>query len=209
MLFPGRADYPLLDTSGLVLDPAFWPGYLFWAYDIGELMEMLDVDGADVDALSVKLTDPERWPHLRVPLREGGHLAVIYRNFPEDAGIDFERVGADGAPVTLASMEGDQPVGVLEWDELVGIATTAPRRSGVVLPMARFLLLLPLLAEAPEDAADQVRRSFRPRTGYGRQLVEVACALLEEHRLWPGGTYTRLWGEDRDGQPAQSTSDAT
>lgn len=207
MLFPDRADYPLFDAAELVHEPACWPCHLFLAYDTRELMAMLDVDGADVDALSVRLEDPERWPYFEVPLRAGGHLAVIYRNSPEDAGIDFERAGADDVPVNIASLEGDPPGGVLAWDELITIATTPPRRPGVVLPVARFLLLLPILADAPDDAVERVRSSFRPRSRYGRSLLDVACAVVDERREVPGGAYTKLWGRDVDGHPTQLTGD--
>ncbi|GAA1403952.1 hypothetical protein ACFQZ4_50560 [Catellatospora coxensis] len=180
MEFPSRADYPLVDAEGLLQNPAFWPLHLHWAHDIHDLMSRLDVDGGDMDVLADQLIDPERWPFFRLPTADGGELVIIYRNFADDSGIDFERHQADGAITNLAAIEGDWPARVFDWDELLQIATNPRRGAGVTEPVDRFLLLLPLLADAPGDASDQVRRAFGARTA----LAETAGAILERSPHW-------------------------
>ncbi|WP_155385223.1 hypothetical protein [Catellatospora paridis] len=91
MEFPTRADYPVINAEALLQNPAFWPLYLHWAHDMSNLMSRLDVDGGDMDVLAEQLNAPEQWPVFRVPTDDGNKLVIIYRNFEDDAGIDFER----------------------------------------------------------------------------------------------------------------------
>jgi hypothetical protein len=157
------------------------------------LMAKLDVDGADVDALGDWLRDPDRWPILRIPLDQGGCLALVYCNFPDDAGVNLERVSADGAHAWLATQHDEPMSRILSWDEVMDIATRVPRRRGVVLPVARLLLLIPFLTESPKDGAAQIRSRIRPRTPLARQLTDIACTVLPGPAQWEEVYYTRLW----------------
>ncbi|MDI1461399.1 hypothetical protein QEZ54_10500 [Catellatospora sp. KI3] len=183
MLFR-RADFPLVRSDDLADEPGFWPHYLGWAHDERQLMSMLEVDGADSDAMWERLRDPEQWPVLRVALAEGGHYAVYWRNIPGDLGVDIERLSAGRALTRVADLADGRPVGLLEWDDLLEIAATAPRRSGVLHPLRRLLLLLPLLGAAPEDAHLVVRKTFLPRHRADRLLLDAAVAIMQNWSHW-------------------------
>ncbi|MFI2641938.1 hypothetical protein [Streptomyces sp. NPDC018610] len=162
MVIEGYDDGPLAAGESLLVRPGFWSNHLLGICVVGAnaerpVPEWFGEDGADVDALSETLFDPERWPVFRVPGADGSEVVVVYRNLVGDYGTDFLLVhpGRNGAE-RIASWEGELSGSGLTWRELVRIADTpAPEAGGVDEPAARLLLLLPLLddLEVPEEAS--------------------------------------------------------
>lgn len=107
--------------------------------------ERFGEDGADVDALSEVLFDPDRWPVFRVPAADGPGAVVVYRNLPGDYGIDCFLTRPDrGCARQIAGREGERAGTGLTWLELIRIAgSPAPTAEGAEDPDARLLLLLP------------------------------------------------------------------
>ncbi|MEU2619437.1 hypothetical protein ABZ642_14955 [Streptomyces sp. NPDC007157] len=162
MLIEGYDYGPLEAGESMLACPGFWSNYLSEICAGGAtaerpVPEWFGEDGADVDALSETLFDPERWPVLRVPGADGSGVVVVFRNLVGDYGIDFLLI--DPSPSyaqQIVSWEGELPGSGLTWRELVRMADSpAPEADGVVEPAARFLLLLPLLndLEVPEEAS--------------------------------------------------------
>jgi hypothetical protein len=144
----------LVAGESLLARPGFWSNYLLAMCSDGAcgerpVPEWFGDDGADVDALSEVLFDPERWPVFRVPAKEGPGAVVIYRNMVGDYGTDYLLTDPDRAYVQqIASWEGDFSGIGLTWHELVRIADCPSRMAeGVQDTAARLLLVLPLLTD--------------------------------------------------------------
>ena len=161
MLIKGYDDGPLVAGESLLARPGFWSNHLLAMCSDGAcaerpVPEWFGDDGADVDALSEVLFDPERWPVFRVPAEEGPGAVVIYRNMVDDYGTDYLLTGPDRAYTPqIAGREGDVSGIGLAWNELVRIADhPSPEAEGVQDTAARLLLALPLLADLdlPEAA---------------------------------------------------------
>jgi hypothetical protein len=161
VLIKGYEDGPLVAGESLLGRPGFWSNYLMMCGDgpsaTRPAPESFGDDGADTDALSEALFDPERWPVFRVPAESGPGAVVIYRNLVGDYGIDYllTHPGRSHAQQT-AHWEGDLSGTGLTWHELVRLADSpSPTAEGVQDTAARLLLVLPLLSdwEVPEPAA--------------------------------------------------------
>ncbi|MFJ6614813.1 hypothetical protein ACIQPT_31570 [Streptomyces sp. NPDC091289] len=154
MLIKGYDEGPLVAGEPLLTRPGFWSSYLMTMGGAGTgverpVPEWFGDDGADTDAVTDILFDPERWPVFRVPAADGAGVAVIYRNLEGDHGIDYllTRPGRSCAERITGGDGGFSGTG-LTWHELVRFADSpAPAADGVLDSAARLLLLLPLLDE--------------------------------------------------------------
>lgn len=162
MLGKGYDVGPLVPGESLVVQPGFWSNYLLAMCSDGwcaerPVPEWFGDDGADVDALSEVLFDPERWPVFRVPAQDGPGVVVVYRNLDGDHGTDYLLTDPGRSSVEqIASWDGDFSGTGLTWRELIRIADSpACAAEGVQDTAARFLLLLPLLTDpdVPETAS--------------------------------------------------------
>ncbi|MFI7008878.1 hypothetical protein [Streptomyces sp. NPDC050145] len=157
MVIKGYDDGPLVAGESLLARRGFWSNYLMMCGDgSSPVPEWFGDDGADTDALSEVLFDPERWPVFRVPTEDGPGAVVIYRNLVGDYGIDYllTQPGRSHAQ-QIASWEGELSGAGLTWHELLRLAESPSPAEGVEDPAARLLLILPLLAdlELPESAS--------------------------------------------------------
>ncbi|MGW4567093.1 hypothetical protein ACWEN3_33440 [Streptomyces sp. NPDC004561] len=159
MLIEGYGGGPLVAGDSLVARPGFWSNHLWGpcCRDAGAEPEWFGDDGADVDALSEVLMDPERWPVFRLPVGGGHEVVVVYRNLDGDYGVDYLFTHPSwSTPRQVAAWEGDLNGGSLTWRELVRIVGSAGSAAGGIEDRdARLLLLLPLLVEhaLPDEAA--------------------------------------------------------
>ncbi|MFB6580667.1 hypothetical protein ACFCYC_25235 [Streptomyces sp. NPDC056402] len=155
MLLKGYDDGPLVAGESLLARPGFWSNYLMemcgeGASAVRPVPEWFGDDGADTDALSEVLFDPEGWPVFRVPAENGPGVVVIYRNLVGDYGTDY---------LLTHPGRGDLSGTGLTWHELVRLADSPPSAAeGVEDTAARLLLLLPLLTDSdvPESAPARV-----------------------------------------------------
>ncbi|MEU9999116.1 hypothetical protein [Streptomyces sp. NPDC050848] len=161
MLIKGYDDGPLVAGESLLARPGFWANYLLAMCSDGACAEQpapewFGGDGADADAMSEVLFDPEHWPTFRVPAEDGPGAVVIYRNLVGDYGTDYLLTHTDKIYAEqIASWEGDFSGTGLTWHELVRIADNpSALAEGVQDTAARLLLLLPLLTDPdlPEAA---------------------------------------------------------
>lgn len=151
MLIQGYDDGPLVAGEPLLARPGFWSNHLMAMCADGTcaerpVPEWFGDDGADSDALSETLFDPERWPVFRVPAADGPGVVVIYRNLVGDYGIDWliTHPGRRYAQ-QIANWEGHLSGSGLTWQELVRIADTPSCEvERVQDTAARLLLVLPL-----------------------------------------------------------------
>ncbi|MGW0782128.1 hypothetical protein [Streptomyces sp. NPDC002913] len=178
---------PLVPGESLLAQPGFWSNHLLAMCSDGGCVERpvpewFGEDGADVDALSEVLFDPEHWPVFRVPAGDGPGVVMIYRNLDGDYGTDH-LVTHPGAshPEQLASWDGDLSGTGLTWCELNRIADSPSLADeGVQDTALRFLLLLPLLTDpdVPETAS---ARLIAALTAIG--APQDAASLAAEHLL--------------------------
>ncbi|MEU0602127.1 hypothetical protein ABZ484_28370 [Streptomyces sp. NPDC006393] len=206
MLIKGYDDGPLVAGESLLARPGFWSNYLMAICGDGmsavrPVPEWFGDDGADTDALSETLFDPERWPVFRVPAADGPGAVVIYRNLVGDYGIDYllTHPGRSYAK-QIASWEGDLSGTGLTWPELVRIADNpSPAAEGVEDTAARLLLILPLLDDLDLPEAASARLSAALTTvGAPRDTVANTAGHLLPHlmkRSWHDPT----WGSPLSG----------
>ncbi len=162
MLIEGYDADALVAGESLLARPGFWSNYLLAMCSDGgcsqrPVPEWFGDDGADADALSEALFDPERWPVFRVSAETGPGAVVIYRNLDGDYGTDYLLAHPGRSYVQqIASWDGDFRGTGLPWRELVRIADSPSSGvEGVQDTAARLLLLLPLLTDpdVPDEAA--------------------------------------------------------
>ncbi|MEU3105566.1 hypothetical protein [Streptomyces griseoflavus] len=162
MLIKGYDVGPLVPGESLLAHSGFWSNYLLAMCSDGgcaerPVPEWFGEDGADVDALSEVLFDPERWPVFRVPAEDGPGAVVIYRNLDGDYGTDYLLTHPGRSyGEQIASWDGDFSGTGLTWRELIRIADSPSfAAEGVQDTAIRFLLLLPLLTDpdVPETAS--------------------------------------------------------
>ncbi|WP_406858787.1 hypothetical protein ABZO31_00440 [Streptomyces sp. HUAS MG47] len=140
--------------ESLLVHPGFWSNYLLAMCSDGgcaerPVPEWFGEDGADVDALSEVLFNPDHWPVFRVPADDGPGAVVIYRNLDGDYGTDYliTHPGRSHAE-QIASWDGDFSGAGLTWSELTQIADNPSLADeGVQDAATRLLLLLPLLTD--------------------------------------------------------------
>ncbi|MEU7086782.1 hypothetical protein [Streptomyces achromogenes] len=158
--------------------------------------EWFGEDGADVDALSEVLFDPEHWPVFRVPAEGGPGAVVIYRNLDGDYGTDYLLTPPGRSYAEpIASWDGDFSGAGLTWHELIRIVDSPSLADeGVQDTATRFLLLLPLLADpdVPETASARLIAALTT-TGAPHETVSTAAEHLLAHlarRPWHDPAWT-------------------
>ncbi|MFF3208976.1 hypothetical protein [Streptomyces sp. NPDC002962] len=206
MLIKGYDDGPLVAGESLLARPGFWSNYLLAMCGDGSsaaraVPEWFGDDGADADALSDVLFDPERWPVFRVPAEDGPGAVVIYRNLVGDYGIDYllTHPGRSHAQ-QIASWEGDLSGAGLTWDELVRLADSpSPAAEGVDDAAARLLLVLPLLTDSdvPESAPTRLSAALIS-AGAPQDTVFSTAEHLLTH-LTGGPHHDPAWGSPLSG----------
>ncbi|GAA5043490.1 hypothetical protein [Streptomyces similanensis] len=189
MLIKGYDVGPLVPGESLLDRPGFWSNYLLEMCSDGGCAERpapewFGEDGADVDALSEVLFDPERWPVFRAPAEGGPGAVVIYRNLDGDYGIDYllTHPGTSYAE-QVASRDGDFSGTGLTWRELIRMADSPSLADdGVQDTATRFLLLLPLLtdSEVPETASARLVAALAV-VGAPQDTASIAAEHLLTH----------------------------
>ncbi|QNP63487.1 hypothetical protein [Streptomyces genisteinicus] len=188
-----ESDDPLVAGEDLLTLPGFWLCHLGVLCPSGTRPETFGADAADADAAFETVMDEDSWPVFRIPFG-GGHTAVVlYRNFDDDAGVEFfvthpEWAGRQGH---LATIDGHPAGPGLAWPELRHIAHTPDAAApGVQDPHARLLLLLPVLGDTdlPDDAAAQVAASLTATGTPAGEAPALASVLLAHNPFWsPAG----------------------
>ncbi|MFB7452985.1 hypothetical protein [Streptomyces sp. NPDC056194] len=189
MLIKGYDVGPLVPGESLLARPGFWSNYLLAMCSDGgcaerAVPEWFGEDGADVDALSEVLFDPDRWPVFRVPADDGPGVVVIYRNLDGDYGTDYllTHPGRSYAE-QIASWDGDFSGTGLTWRELIRIADSPSFASeGVQDTAIRCLMLLPLLTDpdVPEAASARLIAALAA-VGAPQDTASIAAEHLLDH----------------------------
>ncbi|MER5986588.1 hypothetical protein [Streptomyces sp. NPDC001787] len=189
MLIKGYDDGPLVAGESLPARPGFWSNYLLAMCGDGACAEppapeWFGDDGADADAMSEVLFDPEHWPVFRVSAAEGPGAVVIYRNLVGDYGTDYLLTHPDkGDAQQIASWEGDFSGMGLTWRELVRMADNpSATAEGVQDTAARLLLVLPLLTDLdlPEAAPARLTAALTA-AGAPQDTASTAAEHLLAH----------------------------
>jgi hypothetical protein len=201
VLIKGYDVGPLVPGESLLGHPGFWSNYLLAMCSDGgcaerPVPEWFGEDGADADALSEVLFDPEHWPVFRVPAEGGPGAVVIYRNLDGDYGTDYllTHPGRSYAE-PIASWDGDFSGAGLTWHELIRIADSPSLADeGVQDTATRFLLLLPLLTDpdVPETASARLIAALTT-TGAPQDTASTAAEHLLVHltrRPWHDPAWT-------------------
>jgi hypothetical protein len=189
MLIKGYEGGPLVAGESLTARPGFWSNYLLAMCSEGAcaerpVPEWFGDDGADADALSEVLFDPEHWPVFRVPAEDGPGAVVIYRNLVGDYGTDYLLTHPESRYAQqIASWEGDFSGMGLTWHELVRIVDNpSPMAEGVQDTAARLLLVLPLLTDPdlPEAAPARLTVALTA-VGAPQHTASIAAEHLLAH----------------------------
>lgn len=189
MLIKGYDVGPLVPGESLLVPPGFWSNYLLAMCSDGGCAERpapewFGEDGADVDALSEVLFDPEHWPVFRVPAEDGPGAVVIYRNLEGDYGTDYliTHPGRSYAE-QIASWDGDFSGTGLTWPELIRIADNPSLADeGAQDTAIRLLLLLPLLSDPDvQETASARLITALTETGTPHNTAAIAARHLLAH----------------------------
>jgi hypothetical protein len=189
VLIKGYDVSPLVAGESLLARPGFWSNYLISTCSDGgcaerPVPEWFGEDGADVDALSEVLFDPERWPVFRVPAENGPGAVVIYRNLDGDYGTDYLLTHSGrSCAEQIASWDVDFSGTGLTWRELIRIADSPSfAADGVRDTAIRFLLLLPLLTDPdmPETASARLLAALAV-VGAPQDTASIAAEHLLAH----------------------------
>ncbi|WP_406112868.1 hypothetical protein [Kitasatospora purpeofusca] len=209
MLIPGHEDDPTTAGEHLLALPGFWAAYLLWlakGEDFDPEAALFGADGADADAACERLSDPTAWPVLRLPILHGHAILIVYRNFPEDMGVDYYLSHPNWDRTTpLANIEGHFSGPGLAWRELAHIARHPGDGPGITDPPARLLLLLPILGDAdlPADATVTIASALATIGTPSEARAALAEALLD-HPFWDG----QIWHLEGTGSPLSGGSPA-
>ncbi|MFI2210750.1 hypothetical protein [Streptomyces sp. NPDC020141] len=194
------ADYedgPLVDGSGFLDLPLFWPCHLGSGLVGEEAQEAaLGPDWDDAQDLCSRMFDAEEWPVFTVGLRSGHAVHVVYRNREGDRGVDYLLMHPSWQEaVTLAVDDGHFRGPGLCWPELASAADQAAP-TGVTDPDARLLLLFPMLGDAgvPESAAARLASALAALT-LAEDPARLARLLLRNQGQWESANWTRRDGE--------------
>jgi hypothetical protein len=186
MVIEGYDGGPLVAGESLVARPGFWSLHLWGPCcgDAGAEPEWFGEDGADVDALSEWLMDPERWPVIRVPVEGGHEVLVVYRNMAGDHGVDYlVRHPSRSAARHVAGGERHGGGDSLSWGELIHVVDRpGTAGEGIEEPDVRLLLLLPLLGESglPDEAAARLTAALIA-VGAPQDTAPITARHLLEH----------------------------
>nr|BFE61144.1 hypothetical protein GCM10020063_056700 [Dactylosporangium thailandense] len=174
---PGRA----YDASELLARPGFWPAYLGEILELDlddELAELFDNQLDVIRAVYQRLTDASAWPVFPIELGGGSRVAVVYRNFTEDEGVDYLVVPPGGERcITIAAAEGTLDGPCISWPELMGVAD---RQSTPIGRATAVLLLAPILgatAAESSEAATRLAEALR-FVGVTGQVDTIAAAIV-------------------------------
>ncbi len=178
------------DVTGFLVDgwddavgPVFWATHLLrQGYDEDVVLAGFGIEAEVARRHHARLRRSDRWPVYRIPLSGGRSLAVVYRNYPGDRGVDYllEVPGRDA--VRLACVDGDFTGPGISWSELTAIAD-APSPGGT--PSARLLLLWPMSGDIamPRIAAPVAARAVGELGAVGT-VGELAELLADDHPMW-------------------------
>lgn len=163
MILPGYADTfsDEVDVAALTVDgwhlaerPGFWAAHWRGQFidDDDLLLHTWGMSEEIVMDRMNDLYDPGTWPVFKVKLRNSAELAVVLRNYADDAGVDYLILPGPGRKaIEIASLEGHQRGPGISWPELVAAADRQPdqvRRAQVLL------LLSPALGDEAADTPD-------------------------------------------------------
>ncbi|MFC8825889.1 hypothetical protein ACFT9I_11090 [Streptomyces sp. NPDC057137] len=189
MLIKGYDDGPLVAGESLLARLGFWSNYLLAMCIDGACAERpapewFGDDGADADAMSEVLFDPEHWPAFRLPAEDGPGAVVICRNLVGDYGTDYLLTPPDRSYAQqIAGREGDLSGIGLTWHELVRIADNPSTAiEGVQDTAARLLLVLPLLTDPdlPEAASARITAALTA-VGAPQEMASTTAEHLLAH----------------------------
>jgi hypothetical protein len=120
-----------------------------------------------------------------VPLRGGGILSAIRRNFPEDTGVDYVLPAADDSDgLRIAAVEGNFVGPGISWPEL--LRATWPGCAADPDARARQLLFMIAMlgdADAGTEAVAVVAEAFSVIGATG-EADALAHALVNENAMW-------------------------
>lgn len=197
MLITGYENDPLVDASALLTDPALWAVHAQMVGVLGpvDLQRDYGVDTEDAEELCEQLFDPDHWPVFTVPLRSGAALNVIYRNLPDDMGLDYVLAHPDRPhDLHLAAVEGSFVGPGLSWHELINTARRPPTSApaGTRDPDQRLLLLLPALGDAdlPGDAVPALTAALTRTTACPSPRHVAETLLRNERAYWQPAHWT-------------------
>ena len=177
----------LVDAAGLLGDERFWPAFLLNVGAADSALSVFGVDSADIEPFMEVLAHPLRWPVISLGLTEGHRLHVVFRNFVEDAGVDYVLQPTDGSQaIVLAALEGHFQGPALAWHELIAMSEHPdPRLSSA----ERLLLLLPACADLKAPASASARVADALAAVGARGALEAVAAELLEGGYWPPSSW--------------------
>lgn len=178
----------LYDAWSLMDHGGFWPAHFYDVIDDEDLIAGVWRVGPDVvEEMGNRLTDPATWPLFEVDLGAGSVLAVIYRNFEDELGIDYlVSAGHDGEWIEIASIEGHFRGPGLSWPELSSVS----RRQRADHRARTLLLLAPILGDIEaEQHVQEIADAIRACGGSG-DVETLATAIASENRYFEAARWS-------------------
>ncbi|WP_027346873.1 hypothetical protein [Hamadaea tsunoensis] len=156
----------LIDAMAWLEDELFWPAFLAQVGMARLAPAAFDADLADLSAYVERFERTDQWPVFSVSVG-GGLLYLILRNYPDDAGIDWQldATATDAVDRQAAEIGGYRPGPGLPWELLPTEAD-------------QLLLALPAVGDSavPDGVADRVAQALRAVSAV--RVDELAEELL-------------------------------
>lgn len=183
----------IYDGSELMGRREFWAAH-YLSQSIEDEDIVIQVWGVELEAVRTmqnQLSSSNSWPVFELDIGNGAGLAVVYRNFEDDPGVDYLITPSPVEDcIRIATLEGEYAGPGISWPEILAVAhfSPDPKQSA-----RRLLLLAPMLGDVEAETTTGIStfvEALRVTGGTG-DIERLAGLIASENLQWePAHWYT-------------------